>query len=791
MGNQAEISETGEQRQRSNMRFHILGIFALLTAAVAVFYDVLFTANPRVLSSETTDLATQYIYWRQFGFGELAKGNLALWNPHVFSGIPFFGGFQAALLYPLNAVYLLLPPANAVNTGIVLHIFLTGLFMYLWAWQRGLRPLACWLTGVLLMFCGSHFMHIYAGHLSNLCAMPWVPLVFLSIDGIYAKRSVGWVLVGTAAVAMLILAGHPQYVFYTAVAAGIYCVLCIIKEANRVRVITLLAGMAAGAILLTSVQLLTGLQETAYSVRSEGAIYRFAAMFSFPPENLLTLLVPDFFGSLNGNSYWGRCYLWEMSLFFSVTGLALAIYGGVCGTKQQRRFAVTMIVVLFILALGAHTPLFRLLYAIVPGFDKFRGNSKFTYQMIVFVIMLAGVGFHQLLKNKPSWRWVIALGITVVVAVAASQAISASAGDAGGWWQSAMKSVYEAGRRFGESYQPPQNYDDIIFVENTGRHAANGLLVAAGVLALVAGLFALLRRFAGAKYLLAILALLELFVFIRPLRPTFDLQAVQFSQLKQMLDRQAGDYRIFNTLCANSAMATGAKDIWGFDPGTLKRYAEFMTFTQTNKAEGASQYVQFSRLHRLFGMLRLKYVVVQKDEHLEIIDVREEPLPRLVLLRQFEVRKNTDEILSAMDSPLFDFRRKVILESQPQPLPTGEAGTVRIVSESTDELVIEADVPEPTILLITDAYHPNWRCEALPASSQSEYKIMPANYVLRAVPLKTGHHHFKMEYKPSAFVIGKWISIIFLAAYISLCILLVLRKNKTNPAGKPAKQSGG
>jgi len=439
-----------------------------------------------------------------------------------------------------------------------------------------------------------------------------------------------------------------------------------------------------------------------------------------------------------------------------------------------------MVVILLILALGAHTPLFRLLYEIVPGFDKFRGNSKFTYQMTVFLVMLAGVGLHQLLENKPLRKWVIAISLSAVIVLISSLVISTSTSEAGinGWWQNMMKSIHIAGMQFGESYRPPQNYDDITFVRDAARRAANGLYIAAGTLALVAGLFALRRRSAYAGYLLAILALAELFGFIRPLRPTFDLQTTQFPQLKQMLARQAGDYRVFNTICTNSAMATGARDIWGFDPGVLKRYAEFMTFTQAGSIEKVTQYVRFSRLHRLFSMLRLKCAVVQKDNRMEILGVQEEPLPRLMLLGRFEVRKNQDEILRAMNLPSFDFRRTVILESQPQPLPSTDAGTARIVSESTDELVIEADVPQPAILLITDAYHPNWRCEAMPDSSQSKYEIMPANYVLRAVPLEAGHHHFRMEYKPFAFVVGGWISTVSLTAYVGLWILLILRRNK-------------
>jgi len=66
--------------------------------------------------------------------------------------------------------------------------------------------------------------------------------------------------------------------------------------------------------------------------------YLYAASFSFPPENIMTLLVPDFLGDMVHMDYWGRYYLWEMSIFISITGFALAIYGVFYGEPQKRRF---------------------------------------------------------------------------------------------------------------------------------------------------------------------------------------------------------------------------------------------------------------------------------------------------------------------------------------------------------------------------------------------------------------------------------------------------------------------
>src|SRR5258708_8424086 len=111
-----------------------LGCIALLT--LAMFFDTLIAPGSNVLGRPNEDLALHFLWWREFGFGELAKGNLALWNPHIFSGAPFFGALQSALLYPPNWFFLALPLSLATNWSIALSVWLLGAFMYLWAWRR-------------------------------------------------------------------------------------------------------------------------------------------------------------------------------------------------------------------------------------------------------------------------------------------------------------------------------------------------------------------------------------------------------------------------------------------------------------------------------------------------------------------------------------------------------------------------------------------------------------------------------------------------------------------------------
>jgi uncharacterized membrane protein YfhO len=48
------------------------------------------------------------------------------------------------------------------------------------------------------------------------------------------------------------------------------------------------------------------------------------------------------------------------------------------------------------------------------------------------------------------------------------------------------------------------------------------------------------------------------------------------------------------------------------------------------------------------------------------------------------------------------------------------------------------------------------------------YQVIPDNYVLRAIPLAGGKHHFILEYAPAGFRVGRWIMIAGLLMYLGL-----------------------
>jgi uncharacterized membrane protein YfhO len=132
----------------------------------------------------------------------------------------------------------------------------------------------------------------------------------------------------------------------------------------------------------------------------------------------------------------------------------------------------------------------------------------------------------------------------------------------------------------------------------------------------------------------------------------------------------------------------------------------------------------------------------------------------------------------------FDPGRTVVLESEPEPrpVPNPQPGTVRVSNPSPDEILVEADLATPAVLLITDPYSRDWRAVALAGSVQSSYSVLPADYVLRGIPLAAGHHHLLVEYAPPSFRIGLAISGAALLAWIAAAAVLRSRARRTEPA---------
>ncbi|MEN6624817.1 MAG: hypothetical protein ABFD69_01165 [Candidatus Sumerlaeia bacterium] len=743
-------------------RADLLALAALALLVLALFRATLFQST-HILGGPLTDMASQFVAWRKFGFDALARGDLALWNPYIFGGEPYFGGMQSALLYPPNVIFLALPLAAALNWSIAVNLWLLGAFMFAWARLRGLSPAGAFLAAAVVMLGGTVTPHIYAGHLPNLCTMPWAPLILLGIDGWLDRRRVRYLLIGMGAVAVQILAGHMQYVFFTAIAAGLYALFRLIQRRDWRAAPGLLLIYPAGAAL-AGVQLLTAIEASSESVRGGPVAWEFIKRFSLPPENMLSFLAPGFFSRFD--AYWGQCYFWEMELFIGIAALAMVFVAAL--SREGRRawplwaaLAATML-----LALGQHTPLLWLLFKFVPGFDMFRGYSKFTFQASLFLALLAGMGYDSLRVRGPSRALFAALAIAGVVLFAgAAQIGTKSAKD----WSELMvaqvkKPEFQSPSR--DSINKPE------FREQAQRTATRSLLIAAVTCAVLAGLF--YRKTRWTNRALLGLALAELLVYANTSMVTFTMADLDLDKIKAAAGPGLGDRRILMMEPPNNCMLVELENVWGNDPYVLRRYAEFVTWANGGDPNTATQYVQFTKDVRGNALLRLGEFIMKPRREWIMHESQFPSMPHLLLAGKWRVSASRDEIFPALTGGSFNPWREAFVERDPglgapqaevSMVTTADAGngSARIVERSADALVIEADVLKPAVLVINDAYARGWRARA--ADGPARYEVMPANYWMRGIPLKPGRHKLILEYVPRSFAIGLWVTIVALGLY--------------------------
>ncbi len=766
---------------------NLLIAVVLLILTLAMFGDVLLVPGDRVLSEPGADLSSEFVYWRQFGYQQLRTGHLALWNPHVFGGVPFLGGFQSALLYPPNLIYLILPLAKAINCEIALHVFLLGLFMSMWVQYYNLHPAAVLLASVSTMFGGAFFLHIFPGHLATLDAMAWAPLILLTLDELFDDPLPTWVFVGIFAFTMEVLAGHPQTLFNLLVTCILYGVLRL-SDAPRLRsTILSLAIVGTGTIAMTAVQLWTGLQAVSEGTRQGGVSYAFAASLSFPPQNFLTMAVPGFFGNLTELPYWGADYLWEMCPFLGLAGLSMAI-SALFGKSQRRLVWMAMALLLFWIALADNTFLFAILFRYVPGFDHFRCHSKFIFEAVLFLAMLAGLGTDGLLRSARGAKVgasALILGALILGAVGVSLSYEIPmAGFIPTWSYSSgeLDSTRYLLRQASLSYSASDVGGAEGFAAETARFSGHQCLRSAAVLLVLGAILFLRCAEPKAAYLLVVVGVVEMFAFAHSTLTTFSLAQTIPTATRQFLADHPGDYRILQVpteFQANSAMVIDAQDIWGYDPMVLKRYAQLIGYSQGQSPDDVDMYLNFLHFGRLLGLARLQYILISVGSKLQVVE-RVGALPHLLLMSEWIHMVDRDHMLATLNSKAFDCTKTAILESEPDPRPSPgpSNGTARILHRDPDSIVISAEVLKPTLLLITDCYSRYWRAVPLPRSSQTSYQVLPADYAFMAVPLAAGSHLIRLEYRPSGYTIGRWVSIGALAAYLTALGVFFERKRR-------------
>ena len=406
-------------------------------------------------------------------------------------------------------------------------------------------------------------------------------------------------------------------------------------------------------------------------------------------------------------------------------------------------------------ALGWYTPIFRVMYDVLPGVALFRRPADATFIIGLLISIEAGYLVHRVISGTaPQPHWFYAVDVAIVGALVAT----------------AIALAHKAGNL------------DVAIVP-----------IAAGIAFAVAAisLLGLMRRLAPERPVLASALLLGFTTFdlvwnnapnestgLPPsrydaLRPQSRDETVALIRTK-LAETPSPDRRDRIELIGiayhwpNLALAQGFDHLFGHNPLRLRDFALATGVGDTVAEPRQRTFAPLFPSYRstMANLCGVRFIVTgvpieQIDTSLHAGDLKlvartkdayvyENPraLPRVMVVPDYQIADFDDMMRNGW--PDTDPLRTVLLEHSPA-LPVRAAGqassgdgSARILRYANTEIDVEIDAPAGGFLVLNDTWHPWWRAKV----DGRPTDILKANVLFRAVPIGPGLHQVHFGFEP-------------------------------------------
>ena len=794
----------GPELPESRLRLAAIVIFALLPL---LFYGK-YLFGARMLFGTDWLGAGSYL-WRDFMATYIrTHGNVALWWPALLCGQPTVAGFFADMFYPTLLLRLLLPVHVVWTWTFMLHHFLAGLGAYLFLRELKLSVIPAALGGIAYEMAGSLVTLAYAGHDGRLIGSALMPLaLFFLHRGMDRRRFVYFALTGFV-LALQLLSGHVQKVYYTVLILFAYflfmLIRSIIRERARGAAVKLCAYFVFAVVFagaLAAIQYLPVYGNMPFASRGGERGYEYASSWSMPVIETFDLLTPKFSGGLD--AYWSKNPFKLHSEYLGILPLLFAFIAIFRRWKDRNvKFFTFSFAGALLMAWGGNTPFYYIPYYLFPGISKFRGPAMIFFLAAFSLVALAGLGLDYVLRGvkeddaRKTTR-------TALVGGAIPLALLLLLASLKGPMMSLLRST---------TIQTSQKLEALAanYPAMLGGLLFAAVFAALGVLLVRLFINHRLKPVAFAAGLAAVMVLdiglsLNLWNesrgYIRGVPPPKEYFAPD--EAVAFLKQDTSLYRVlpwFYERSDDGILAyNGIQSVAGQMPNPLQVYQDFL---------GSGSSVMFRPDNLLnpnfVNLANIKYVIAptlpddasrydaQTQQTIARIrpylsQPRFEPvfagqkysvyrnkdvLPRAFVAPAFQVVADKQELLTAMLRPDLNSARTVLLYKNPGfvPGPDTVAGAAQVVKYDCNEVKVKADVTAPGLLVLTDCYVPDWKAyvDGKPAP------VLQAFHTFRAVPLSAGQHEVVFRYESPWYRLGSYVSgaaVLLLFAILSMSFI--------------------
>lgn len=764
-------------------------LLLLFFANLAFFFPYLLKTDAITIGAKNGDLLVRFMPVRQFAVTQLLQGHFPFWNPYNFSGHPFLADPETAMFYPFTYLFAILPPHLAFSWNYFLHFLLGGIGLFLYCRRLNFSYPASLVAAFIFEFSAPTLLQLYAGHLTPLSAMIWTPWLLWGLERYFSrpdwKNASGFGLL----LVLQFLSGYALFTYFIGWLLLAYFTYRATgtpkwkKWFPRLLCVTMLAL----AVFLTQVTLTLELHK--HTTR-EAASLEFSSSYSISKENIITLLVPKYYGENyqeegTATTYFGKTLLWENTCYMGIISLTLLLIAINDWRNKATRFWLFAAFFTFIVALGTLTPLFKLLYEILPGFRLFRGYAKILVFTSLAVAILAGRGLDRLPGVK-NWNRITCLFIPVLLIILLSQSPENLP-----FWKTELIKTYA---RWGKAL----NQDTINAHLD---HLRTGLFYSILFSSAAIAIYWLRDRIDQKHYktALCVLVFADFFIYAKPYFTPLDTRVFSISdELYQPILKEPVWTRVFHSqwLIANTMFPRGISSVGGHEPFVMK---EYKSLANAFNSDAQNSYLMINPFKEAMDFLAAEYILTPLK--------LEAPFPitlaasgnisgqphylyrRKGRFSRYHIAHNvkpvpigtsdprSPEYLSFVTFMLKEYPKTVFVTPQTYSMlflekPSETSGVkenVTVISEKINRITLKLQLENDGVLTVSENYFPGWRASV----DGHETEVFPANLFMKAIRVPAGNHHVEWYFVPTHLALYGTISTLSLLA---LTIMAMSRK---------------
>ena len=803
-----------------------------------IFLNPLYFGNKTFQSGDiiTMESMKNYIAKDRDGF--------SLWNPYIFCGMPAYALGTEQTWF--NLIYMVYTEIRTVFSSLFsvqyamwsFYLIMLGITSFFLVRYLTKNTLIALFSAVATSFSTGIIVFLFIGHVTKLTSLCMYPLLFLILLKLKEKITLLDFLLLIVTLQIFIQGFHVQIIFYTLFSVAIYFIFFLIKSLRLKNHFQTKAIFKSAfsfvfatiiALLIQSDNLTQIYEYTPYSTRgtesiieketpiteqSESDYYNYHTEWSFSPGEVLTFIVPSYYGFGNSkykgpltndqevevNTYFGQMRFVDVAMYMGVLVFLLGIYGMIAFRKEPFvQFLTILTVISLLISFGKNFPvLFDLMFYYFPYFDKFRVPSMILVLVQMSMPVLAGFGLLKLVSLREEKNEKIRISLrNIALAVSGILILTLLLNNPiSNWFVGRVNdyaaSIQQSNQRLAQQYQ--------VLAEYTAQMFTTDLMMA---MLFISVAFWSVYFYASKKFsadiMITIFILLTLIDLWRidargakyidnPDIKNLFTKPDYISFIEQQNEKQP--FRIFNLKQDGSigSFSNNAnfhayfllEDFYGYSGIKPRAYQDYMDVVgPVNQT--------------LWNMLNVKYIITDQPATLaglrpvynsekSFVLLNENCLPRMFFVNKV-AKMSALEFLNKIKSGEINPRQIAIADNAPlnieQPDSTAEIKIIKY-----DEALIEAEINATgnNFVFIGNTYLPGWKAYV----DGNETDVYKTNHGYLGIVVPKGSHKVRIEYAPTSFFIAKNVALV-LSSLVLIGFLVTLfldyrKKRKPIPA---------